>query len=276
MLEQEAPVESATPDKPNLHEMTSPGVMFEHITDPRTLLIPETIAKYGLDELIVQGYGVAESSEAQEQLKIEYGEATDVILALDSAGKAIGSLALRRLKGEDGSPTIEFQRKVEGAFPKKAGRPVLHVNGIVVQQTYRSHGVGRNLMTQAIDLIRPSLIVGETKTPEAVAIRMHLGESYFGYKPVGDAPQMNESVRDLVDAYVKLNEELLGTLWRDKAIDYDCTGVFYVSNKYLPTDVPRPRPELVGVFHDVCELQESENKRGSGKTAVAPIITIID
>lgn len=244
-----------------------------YITNPRN---PEIVSRYGLGELVVGGYNVAGMDAVEEQLDIEYGDATGAFLALDQNGKAKGSLALKEITIEDDPSFVTFIDCVDKVFPDKKGRPVLHINGIVVDQSHRNKGLGNAMMKKAIGSMNPSLIVGETKTPEAVAIRAKLGQSFYGFQPVGTASEPNAEIRGLIEIYVDADKELLGDLWQGKDEDYYENGVFFVDSNYLPNNVPMPRPKFYEVFKQVISIQERENDNGMNRTAVAPIITIIE
>ncbi len=262
---------------PPNHEVSG-EIRYVHINNPRTLLEENLAHQYGLPELIVFGHGVGsmEPGDVQEQLAIEYADATDVILALGTNGKAIGSFSIRRLIAEDHPKTADFVNQVKATFPEKSNRPILHYNGIVVDRAYRNKGVGTRMVQEAINLMSPSVIIGETKAPEAVAVRMKLGHSYYGFRAIGQAPPVDEKLRNVIDSYVEANNQILGDLWLGRDVDYGKNGVFLVSDNYLPNYVPIPNDSLSQVFQDVCTVQMRENAEGTGRTAVAPIITIIE
>jgi len=147
-----------------------------------------------------------------------------------------------------------------------------YIQGIVVHRTLRKKGIGSDLLRTMIDYYQPQVIFGQTKTPQAVAIRSNVlrefnYRSFYGFYEVtpGNQPLEDEKGYDFVYAAFVSEEKMPSE-----------TGVYLVDPNILPSylpDVTPFSPQIQRAFVPVIEAQE---KIGSLKSVATVLVSVKD
>ncbi len=233
----------------------------------------------GLDELMSLGYGIPRE-DGLKRAEEEYGgsdERKDIFFALEQ-GRIVSSLVLINWsegQTKRGAPFWGKLRELDHKLVDKAqeySSYACDVGGIVTLPEYRSKGIMKKLIQKAHQELKPSIIVGRTKTVEAVKARASNWDgmqTYYGLVNItpGSNPTDSGLSQELDDAYyiARQPEEIV-----------DKEGIIYVSSDFLPPTIPdvsQVSEAIQLAFKPVIERQKELNEIGR-QTALLPLISI--
>lgn len=150
----------------------------------------------------------------------------------------------------------------------------IYMQGVVTHPSYRNKGIASHLLKVMADYYRPSVILGQTKTPDAVAVRSRalakMGyRSFYGFcevTPECDNSKENEWL-DFIHAAFASEHFASGQVISDR-------GIYFVNPDILPSYVPettRVAPEIRRAFVPVVEAQKAV---GLSKSAASVLVSV--
>lgn len=150
----------------------------------------------------------------------------------------------------------------------------IYMQGIVVHPSHRNKGIASQLLRSMTDYYRPSVILGQTKTQEAVAVRSKVltevgYRSFYGLCEVtpGCSDSKESDGLDFIQAAFATEHFALGQVTSDR-------GIYFVDPDILPSYVPDVRhgtPEIQRAFAPVVEAQKAV---GLSKTAASVLVSV--
>ncbi|KKS97732.1 MAG: hypothetical protein UV73_C0005G0009 [Candidatus Gottesmanbacteria bacterium GW2011_GWA2_43_14] len=155
-----------------------------------------------------------------------------------------------------------FWKELLARRPEKSDPNLLaiYIQGIVVHPSYQNQGIASQLLRTMVDYYHPSVILGQTKTPEAVSVRSKvLAEvgyrSFYGFNEVTPGCDYNKEGegRDFIQAAFASEHFASGQT-------ISARGIYFVDPDVLPSympDVMRVTPEIKRAFIPVLESQEA-------------------
>jgi GNAT superfamily N-acetyltransferase len=227
-----------------------------------------------------------------EQLHFEYGQSSHAILAtVDTIGadgtkkkEIIGSFSCLLVNKElNESAWMKFIASINGIDPTLANtfesNPPIMVRGVWVNSDYRRKGVAMKMLDYLVETLRPTAIIGTSKSPQAVALRQKLDA--FGYQTWYDGIMVSTDTHDINGARTPPQEEVLRALLSDieSVVDQDVYYRDEDGNDTVGTDYLSPEPPdtsnfpepIQKAFEKVIARQEALGNNG---TAVAPLISM--
>lgn len=148
----------------------------------------------------------------------------------------------------------------------------VYIQGIVVHPSFRNNKIASRLLGIMADFYQPSVVLGQTKTPEAVAARSNTLVN-FGYRtfygftdvtPSVENTSTNNSI-DIIKAAVDAEPF---------ALNPNGNAVYFVDPDILPSFMPDTTnfsPEIQQGFEPVIRAQESI---GRLKTAASVLVSV--
>lgn len=204
--------------------------------------------------------------------EVEYHCAEIVYLAkLDNI--EIASLSVNTRPNTLTDPFWE-ELRARRTIPPNPDLLAIYMHGVVVHPSYRYKGIASQLLRTMTEYYSPSVILGQTKTPEAVAVRSKVlakmgYRSFYGLCEVTpECENSNESeVLDFVHAALASEYFAIGQVIYDR-------GIYFVDPDILPSYVPettRVAPEIRRAFVPVVEAQ---NAVGLSKSAASVLVSV--
>ena len=234
------------------------------------------ITNPNLVELITEGYkfdpSILTENFVNWRTEVEYHFAEIVYLAkLDNI--EIASLSVNTRPNILTDPFWEelLARRLIAPDPDLLA---IYMQGIVVHPSYRNKGVASQLLRTMTDYYRPSVILGQTKTQEAVAVRSKvLAEmgyrSFYGFcevTPCCDDSKESDGL-DFIHAAFTAEHFASGQVISDR-------GIYFVDPDILPSympDLKHGAPEIQRAFAPVIEAQMAV---GLSKTAASVFVSV--
>ncbi|HEU5432178.1 MAG TPA: hypothetical protein VFU81_10975 [Thermomicrobiales bacterium] len=240
---------------------------------------PEDLENLGLLALSSQGYGYPMDEHARTSAEEDFARADRdrfSLLALKD-GKAVSAVSFGRWRNsQESTRGNAFWRLLRRRTPALARQALARSDeiyvmiGIVTLPDNRKNGIAKKLLQQGIREGKPSLVVGETKTPSAVVARAgalaDLGyRTFYGTAEVtpGNERDASELAEHLAHVYAKTYNHPM----EDFPVIYTTTDVL------LPTvpDASTFPPHIQAAFAGV---RSSQQTIGDTKTAVMPLISV--
>lgn len=231
----------------------------------------------GLVDLVAKGYGFSgDMAYLTYQADIEYGpeagKRKTLYFLLNEEGKAVSSVTIVPYD------TLTTGRKFWGTLANKApqvasqlkaqSETVANICGVVTLPEYKGNNLATQLMQYAVADTNPSVVVGHTKSPEAVAVRLKALSGDFsiayGGRLLTPEAELEEAHAALKKAYHAAENQKLSN-----------RGVYHLSTDILPPHVPVVDAQKYPLIADAFERVILDQKAlGDTKTAVLPLIAI--
>lgn len=236
-----------------------------------------------LRNLIVGGYNLTEEERSNPVSAAEFeydypNERAQVFLAREG-GQIVGSLTLilwkdspQDKRGQKFWPELE---RLNPDLVKKARQSsalACDIGGIVIDPLVRGKGIGYSLLNQAVSVLHPNVIVGQTKTVEAVMLRRklisHNYRTFYGESEVtpGYFQEYTRDHQNFLRAYLYAVDVEIAELQPE--------GIVYVYNGGIASTVPNATefpPEIQTAFRPVIEAQR---RLGFENTIMSPLLSI--
>ncbi len=221
---------------------------------------------FNLRELIIKGYDYSgDESFLNKVVRDEYtgdDEMRTIYLGLINK-QAVGSLVMSLWLKDQADPFHDSA--------KRENLNIYGMHGTVTHPDYRRLRVSRQLIEEFLKDKDPDVIVGRTKTPEAVLARANT-VARFGYRTFYMHHEVTNS--DVKTGETTIHKPFLDGYCSGREVVLDDMGVSYVSTRSLLPNVPdlAPFPEyIVAPFERIIKAQ---TKIGTEKTAVLPLLSI--
>lgn len=232
----------------------------------------------GLAELVAKGYGYSGTPKyLLEQAQVEYDgvdkeDRFDIFLALAN-GKAVGSVSAIDWSASEPKRGKKFWEAIQKTDPAlfERAKSVPHafdVAGIVTHPDYRNRKIAKRLLWEAVIQLKPSFIVGQTKTPEAVMTRTNALNDAGFVTFYGDSA-ISQLLIDTDVGKTVLNAYLFA---RNKTLDEH--GLLYVDTTLLLPTVPDVSTFPAYVQDAFRSVIEGQQRIGDAKTAAKPLISV--
>lgn len=248
----------------------------EALADVRTL-------SSKLRDLIVGGYNLTEEEKADPVAAAEFeyqypNERAQIFIAREGE-EILGSLTLILWKdspddkrGKDFWPELARLNPHIAERARQSRALACDVGGIVTSSAARGKGIGYQLLSHAVSLLHPGVIVGQTKTVEAVTLRRKLVKegyrTFYGESEV-TPENFHEHTRDhedLLRAYLYATDVEISQLQPE--------GVTYVYDGGIAATVPDVSQfpqEIQIAFKPVITAQQ---RVGEANTIMAPLLSV--
>lgn len=236
-----------------------------------------------LRSLMRDGYGFTE--DLDEQVQHEYdgdNERRKIFLAFDN-NKIVGSLAVTAIH-QNNLPRNEFIEHLQmisrDAAEACRDKSIYNVSGVVVHPQFQGEGIAKQLLTEFVNSLDPTIVVGRTKTPAAAFIRArtlaeHGFRTWLGNTEI--TPEgMSENltlidIQDVYQAYFLYKNSVAGSF-----------GEMYVPEDTLQSSIPdisRFSESIQIAYSPIITAQTQENQLAieenrARRTAVLPLIAI--
>jgi len=244
----------------------------------------EDYQRLGLVDLQRRGYGTLPNGQnGLDHVREEFGgddARKDIFLATED-GKAISALILINWSEDQQKRGEPFWKKLRERAPEIAAKAQAYstyacdIGGTVTLPEHRGRGLMKELIQKAQQELKPSVIVGRTKTVEAVNSRVNTWKgmtSFYGRNNVTPGARANDAdIAQALDAsyfFARRPEEVV-----------DEYGFCYVSSNVLPSTIPdvSQMPENIQVaFQSVINRQRQLNEANEETTALQPLISIVN
>lgn len=237
------------------------------------------ITNPNLVELIKEGYKFDTSILSEDFIgwrgKVEYHFAEIVYLATVQ-NREVGSLSINTRPN-----TLEdsFWRALRERRPALSNPNLLaiYMQGVIIHPLFQHHGIASYLLRTMVDYYNPSIILGQTKTPEAVGVRAKvlagLGfRSFYGYcevTPECDFSKESDGL-DFINAAFAAEQFTFGQTTSDR-------GVYFVDPDILPSYMPDTNDlslEIQRSFRPIIEAQESIGRLETAASVLVSIKTV--
>lgn len=236
------------------------------------------ISNPNLVELITTGYALDPSILHEDFIhrrrEVEYHCAEIVYLAkLDNI--EIASLSVNT---RPNTPTDPFWNALQARRPTAPDPDLLaiYMQGIVVRPSYRNKGIASKLLRIMVNYYHPFVVLGQTKSKEAVAVRSKLlaeagYRSFYGFcevTPGCDYTKESEGLDFILAAFAS-EHFASGQVISNR-------GIYFVNPDILPSYIPdttHADQEIQRAFAPVIEAQKSV---GFLKTAASVLVSIKD
>lgn len=236
------------------------------------------IANPNLVELILKGYRFDPSILSEDFVnwrgKVEYHFAEIVYLAklhnIDVASLSVNT--------RPNSPADPFWKELRTCRPNLTDPDLLaiYIQGIVVHPTYQNTGIASNLIRVMTDYYKPSVILGQTKTPEAVMVRSKvLAEvgyrSFYGLcevTPGSDYTNEGEGL-DFIHGAFASEQFAEGQFLSER-------GIYFVDPDILPSYMPDTMNVTPGIQRAFVPVIEAQEFAGRLKTAGSVLVSVKD
>lgn len=234
------------------------------------------ITNPSLVELITKGYKfdppVLTENFINWRGEVEYHSAGIVYFAkLDNSEVASLSLDTR-----PNTPTDEFWVDLQARRPITPNQNLLAIcmKGIVVHPSYRNMGIAKQLLRTMTNFYHPSVVLGQTKTHEAVAVRskvlVEMGyRSFYGFcevTPGCDYSKEGDGL-DFIQAALVAQHFTSGQTVSDR-------GIYFVGPDILPSYVPDVRHSTPEIQRAFAPIVEAQNAVGVSKTAASVLVSV--
>lgn len=246
-------------------------------------LTPDDYQRFGLVDLVAQGYGYQGTDEQLlDQAQTEYDgidqeNRFDIFLAL-SGGRAVGSLSTIDWSPAEPNRGEPFWRRL-GELNYRLSQRALDfsgrafaIAGIVTHPEARDRKIAKRLLQTAVKSLHPAAVVSQTKTPAAVLARANaLRElDYRTYYGIHEVTSGSEQLglyafvpAELTEAYLYARQDTM-----------DEYGLMYQDAEFLLPEVPDTDgfPSYIQkAFKDVIKGQQ---RVSNTKTVTKPIISV--
>lgn len=236
------------------------------------------ITNPNLIKLISEGYkfntSILNENFISWRLKVEYHFA-EIVYVVKSDNFEVASLSVNT---RPNTLTDPFWKDLQTRRPNISDPDLLaiYMQGIVVHPSYQNHGIASQLLRAMVDYYNPSVILGQTKTPEAVGTRSKvLAElayrSFYGFSEVTpgcDYKKEGEGLDFIRAAFASEHFASRQTLSE--------RGIYFVDPDILPSYMPDTMyvaPEIKRAFAPVIEAQDAV---GHLKTAASVLVSVKD
>lgn len=227
-----------------------------------------------LMELVTDGYGFNTDILYDEfgywRGRAEYHFA-EIVYIVKNNDVEIASLSVNPRYNNDNDP---FWKELRGRRPDLSDPNLLacYIQGVVVHPSWRNRGIASELLDIMTDYYQPVIIIGQTKTPEAVAVRSKVlhkygYRSFYGLHEVTPGDNLTKDNRGLDFVHAALISE-------DRQVNEK--GVYSVDPDVLPSYIPNTTnfpAEIQRAFVPVIDTQESV---GSLKSAASVLVSVRD
>ncbi len=227
-----------------------------------------------LAELVTEGYGFNTDILSDDfrywRGRIEYHFA-EIVYIVKNNDVEIASLSVNPRHNTDSDP---FWKELRRRRPDLSDPNLLacYIQGIVVHPSWRNRGIASELLQTMTDYYQPAIIMGQTKTPEAVAIRSKVlheygHRSFYGFHEVTPGSKSTEDYKGFDFVHAAFTSE--GRVADEK-------GVYIVDPDILPSYVPDTinfPAEIQNAFVPVIDAQESV---GQLKAAASVLVSVKD
>ncbi len=238
-----------------------------------------------LARLASSGYDLSSYSKSHplEAALAEYNHPDDeaVIFVAKEGEEAVGSLVLMLWKDNPQDKRgSKFWPRLRGLDPALAERLsqfnhlACDVGGVVVLPQKRNQGIGKLLYQTGLEVINPGILVGQTRTPQAVMLRSKLSgfRSIYGQTEVTTShpqPQTEEHLF-LAEAYLLALSAI--------EVNHQPGALVYA----FATGIAAPVPDVSGYpdiikqsFQPVIDFQSKLNaEKNRGHIVMSPILSI--
>lgn len=227
-----------------------------------------------LMELVTEGYGFNTDILSDDfrywRGRMEYHFA-EIVYIVKNNDVEIASLSVNPRYNTDND---SFWEELRRRRPDLSDPNLLacYIQGIVVHPSWRNRGIASELLHIMNDYYQPVIVMGQTKTPEAVAIRSKVlheygYRSFYGFHDVTPGDKLMEDNRGLDFVHAALISE--GSQVNEK-------GVYIVDPDVLPSYVPDGSnfpAEIQRAFVPIIDAQKSV---GPLKAVASVLVSIKD
>lgn len=209
-------------------------------------------------DLVTKGYGfdtnLLSDDFADWRGKVEYHFAKIVyMISVDSIPVASMSVNPRSNTADDPFWGNLRARRSDLSDPNTLA---CYIQGIVVHPSYRNRGIASHLLHTMTEFYQPAVIMGQTKTPEVVAVRSKILQEYgyrsfYGFHEVTPGAQSDENTKNI---------DSIQAAFASEQKTPDDLGIYIVDPDILPSYTPntdRFPPEIQRAFLPIIETQKS-------------------
>jgi len=240
-------------------------------------LPPSEIARYIRDghpkwqELIVNGYDLTEEDKSDPvecaAEEFDHPDEHATVFVAKEGNEILGSLIFVRWdETETNEPGKRFWSRLREQRTAPAGEIACLIGGIVVNPNFRNRGVGKFLYQQALEIVKPAVIVGHTKTVDAVLLRSKLNGYRTGYGPteVTSDSDLQGDFRPFIHAFLYAdNEEVLLP-----------EGIVYLHSEGISPTIPNTEGYPLSIQHAFEPVIHAQQRLGQANTVMAPLISV--
>lgn len=224
--------------------------------------------------LVTEGYGFNTDILSDEfgfwRGRAEYHFA-EIVYIVKNKDIIIASLSVNPRHNADDDPFWKELRRRRPDLSDPNGL-ACYIQGIVVHPSWRNRGIASELLRTMTRYYQPLIVMGQTKTPEAVAVRskvLHESgyRSFYGFHEVTPGSVSGEVYKGFDFVYAAFMSE-------DGEVNEN--GVYIVDPAILPSYVPDTinfPVEIQRAFVPVIQAQESF---GPLKAAASVLVSIKD
>lgn len=231
------------------------------------------IANPNLRKLITEGYKYDEHLLNEEfirrRLELEYHYAHIAYFAkIDNAEVASLSIIVRPNDPKDPFWNDLQSRQSQVLNPNLLA---IYMQGIVVHPSVANNGIASQLLRTMVEYYRPAVILGQTKTPEAVHVRSkvltELGyRSFYGFHEItfGNNKEDHHDQNFIHAAFVS------------ESVTPTELGVYFVEPHVLPSYFPITDKFSSEIQRAFLPIQQAQKSIGEDKVAASVLVSVTE